>query len=134
VASAEQTAGTTVRRLTTDRASSAPDWGPGSASANTAPTITSLRPTIDSTVTDRTPLIGAKVTDVETNLAKSNITLFLDGIGIARAEFFYNRETDRLRYTPETALSLGKHTVRVVARDPEGLVKRRVWSFRIARQ
>jgi hypothetical protein len=91
-----------------------------------------LRPAKDSTTTDRTPLIGAKVTDAQTDLAKSNITLFLDGTKIARTEFSYNRDTDRLKYTPETNLSLGEHTVKVVARDPEGLVTRKLWTFSIA--
>jgi len=127
-ASAQTTSETTVRRLTTatDGSSTEPDWGP-----NTAPTITKLRPANGSTTTDRTPLIGAKVTDAQSNLAKSNITLFLDGIKIARTEFSYNRDTDRLNYTPETNLSLGKHTVKVVARDPGGLVKTRSWSFSV---
>jgi Tol biopolymer transport system component len=125
-ASAQTTSETTVRQLTTDGASTDPDWGP-----NTAPTITNLRPAKGSTTTDRTPLIGAKVTDAQTNLTKSNLNLFLDGIRIARTEFAYNRDTDRLTYTPETNLSLGKHTVKVVARDPEGLVKRRSWSFSV---
>jgi Tol biopolymer transport system component len=125
-ASAQTTSEDAVRRLTTDGSSTEPDWGP-----NTAPTITNLRPAKGSTTTDRTPLIEAKVTDAQTNLAKSNITLFLDGTKIARTEFVYNRETDRLKYTPETDLSLGEHTVKVVARDPEGLVKKRSWSFSV---
>jgi len=127
-ASAQTTSETTVRRLTTDGSSTEPDWG-----LNTAPTITKLRPAKDSTTTDRTPLIGAKVTDAQTNLAKSNITLLLDGTKIARTEFSYNRDTDLLKYTPETNLSLGEHTVKVVARDPEGLVKTRSWSFSVVR-
>jgi Tol biopolymer transport system component len=128
--SAQTTSETTVRRLTTatDGASTEPDWGP-----NTAPTITNLRPANGSTTTDRTPLIGATVTDAQTNLAKSNITLFLDGTKIARTQFSYNRDTDRLNYTPQTNLSLGKHTVKVVARDQEGLVKTRSWSFSVVR-
>ena len=125
-ASAQTTSETTVRQLTTDGASTDPDWGP-----NTAPKITELRPAKGSTTTDRTPLIGAKVTDAQTNLTKSNLNLVLDGIRIARTEFAYNRDTDRLTYTPETNLSLGEHTVKVVARDPEGLVKRRSWSFSV---
>lgn len=127
-ASAQTTSEDAVRRLTTDGSSTEPNWGP-----NTAPTITKLHPANGSTTTDRTPLIGAKVTDAQTNLAKSNITLFLDGTKIARAEFSYNRDTDRLKYTPETNLSLGEHTVKVVARDPEGLVKTRSWSFSVVR-
>ena len=114
-----------------DRASAEPDWGRGVV--NTVPTITNLLPARDSSTPDRTPLIGAKVSDAQTNLQKANITLFRDGTQIARTQFTYDRVTDRLRYTPPIALSLGWHTVRVVARDPQGLVSQKVWSFRIVR-
>jgi dipeptidyl aminopeptidase/acylaminoacyl peptidase len=122
-----------VRRLTTDRLSSEPDWGHEATPTNTAPTITKLRPALDSTTRDRTPWIRAKVADAETNLGKSHLKLFLDGIRIAGTEIAYNRHSDRLRYRPEIALSLGQHTLKVVARDPEGLVTRKLWSFRVAR-
>jgi Tol biopolymer transport system component len=126
------TAGVVVTRLTRDRASVEPDWGRGVVK-NTVPTITNLLPARDSSTADRTPLIGAKVSDAQTNLQKANITLFRDGMQIARTQFTYDRVTDRLRYTPPIALSLGWHTVRVVARDPQGLVSQKVWSFRIVR-
>jgi Tol biopolymer transport system component len=122
-----------VRRLTTDQVSTEPDWGKNPAAPNTAPTITSLRPAMDSTTRNRRPRIRAKITDAETNLGKRHLRLFLDGIRIARTEFAYNRDTDRLKYKPRAALSLGRHTVRVVARDPEGLIHRKVWNFHIAR-
>src|SRR3712207_7813668 len=48
-----------------------------------------------------------------------SITVSLDGARIARDSFSYNRDTDRLRYTPGTDLSSTEHTVKVVARDPE---------------
>jgi Tol biopolymer transport system component len=127
-ASARTTSEDAVRRLTTDGSATEPDWG-----LNTRPKITKLRPAKDSTTTDRTPLIGAKVTDVQTNLANSNIKLFLDGTKIARTEVSYNRDTDLLTYTPGTDLSLGEHTVKVVAQDPEGLVTRKLWSFSVVR-
>jgi Tol biopolymer transport system component len=122
------TAAATVSQLTSNQGSSEPDWGRG----NTAPAITNLLPARDSTTTDRTPVIGARVTDAETNLAKANVTLFLDGVKITPTKFTYNRDTDRLRYTPAAALPLGKHSVQVVARDPQGLVTRKLWNFRIA--
>ena len=133
VANLDSAAETTPRRLTTDRVSTDPDWGPDAVPVNTAPTITGVRPVPGSTTRERTPNIGATVADAETNLTKSDLTLFLDGIRIARTKLDYSRRTDRLTYKPKTALSLGTHTARLVARDPEGLVSRRVWSFRIAR-
>ncbi len=48
-----------------------------------------------------------------------------------RPRFSYDRATDRLRYTPETGLSVGDHTVKVVARDPAELVGRKAWSFSV---
>jgi dipeptidyl aminopeptidase/acylaminoacyl peptidase len=125
-------AATAARRLTNDHGSSEPDWG-RNVVVNTAPTITNLLPAPNSATTDRTPLTGAKVSDAQTNLSKAHITLFRDGTQIARTQFTYDRVTDRLRYTPPVALSFGWHTVRVVARDPQGLVSQRVWSFRIVR-
>jgi Tol biopolymer transport system component len=126
---AEINATGTAIRLTRNQGSSEPDWG----RANTAPRITALLPARDATTTDRTPTIGAKVADAETNLSKAHIALFLDGTRIASAAYTYNRDTDRLRYTPTTTLPLGRHSVRVVARDPQGLVARKIWSFRIVR-
>jgi Tol biopolymer transport system component len=106
-----------------------PDWG--SLATNTAPAITSLRPAPGSTTTDRTPTIAATVTDEQSNLAKSNISLVLDGGTIPRTAFSYNQSTDTMSYTPEKKLKWGTHTVKVVARDGSGLSKTRSWSFEI---
>ncbi len=99
--------------------------------ANTAPSITPLAPRPASTIKDRTPLIKATVVDKETDLAKSNIKLFLDGQQIMMT-FNYYRSTDTLSYTPSSNLALGKHTVKVVAKDAQGLSTARSWSFTIA--
>jgi dipeptidyl aminopeptidase/acylaminoacyl peptidase len=128
LAAAARTSAETVRRLTTDRLSTDPDWG---AAPNTAPAITNLRPARGSIITNRKPAIGARVTDAETNLARSHVTLFVDGTRTARTELVYDRDADRLRYIPKTPLSLGAHFVRVVARDAEGLVSQKAWRFRI---
>jgi dipeptidyl aminopeptidase/acylaminoacyl peptidase len=108
-----------------------PDWQPITASTNTAPTITNMRPAPGSTTTDRTPTIAATVKDQQTNLAKSNITLFLDGATIPRTAYSYNQSTDRMSYTPQKNLMLGNHTVKVVARDASGLSTPKSWSFKI---
>ncbi len=93
------------------------------------PTITSLRPAPGSQITDRTPSIGAKVRDTQTELARSNISLFVDGQRITT--FTYNQETDRLTYTPSSKLSLGQHTVRVTARDASSLSTTKGWGFKV---
>ena len=105
-----------------------PDWQP---TTNTASTITSLRPPPGSSTTDRTPTIAATVTDQQTNLAKSNITLVLDDVTIPRSTFSYNQLTDRMIYTPEKKLSFSKHAIRVIARDGSGLSTTKRWSFTI---
>jgi hypothetical protein len=97
---------------------------------NTSPTISGLKPTPGSTTRDRTPTVGAKVTDAETNLAKSNIRLYVDG---NRRDFSYDRSTDRLSFTPGTNLSFGGHTVKIVATDASALASTKSWSFKVVR-
>jgi Tol biopolymer transport system component len=107
-----------------------PDW---QLTTNTAPTITSLRPPPGSTTTDRTPTIAATVTDQQTNLAKSTITLVLDDVTIPRSAYSYNQSTDRMSYTPQKKLSFGKHALKVIAEDGSGLSTTKRWSFEIVR-
>ncbi len=78
--------------------------------ANTKPTITNLKPAPGSSTRDRTPLIAATVRDEQTNLAKTNIKLFMDGN--KKTTFSYDRSTDRLSYT-SGRLSFGRHTVKI---------------------
>jgi Tol biopolymer transport system component len=108
------------------------DWQPTTAAPNTAPTITDVRPVPGSTTTERTPTIAATVTDQQTNLAKSNLTLLVDDVTILRTAFSYNRSADRMRYTPEKKLSLGSHAVEVIAQDGSGLSTTERWGFKIA--
>lgn len=98
-------------------------------SVNSAPTVTNLAPASGGNTTDRTPNIKATVSDVQTDLAKSNITFYLDGN--QKSTFAYDASTDRLSFIPGGKLAYGKHTVKVVARDPQGLVATRSWSFTV---
>ena len=96
----------------------------------TAPEISGLSPAPGSKIRNRTPTIGATVSDSNTNLVKDKIRLWVDG---RRAERFpYDRATDRLSYTA-SKLDLGRHTVLIVARDGEGLSARRSWAFAVRR-
>jgi hypothetical protein len=70
------------------------------------------------------------VTDKETDLAKANIRLYLDG---KAKGFAYDRATDRLSFVPKGGLDRGKHEVRIVARDGGGLSAAGSWSFRVTR-
>ncbi len=107
-----------------------PDWGVSAAvTANTAPTVTNLSPVPNSTTSDRTPTIKATVTDKETNLQKSNIKFFLDGQ--EKTGFTYSASTDRLSFTPASALKAGTHTAKVVATDPLSLSTTKSWSFTV---
>lgn len=94
---------------------------------NTAPTVSAPNPRPGVTTGNRAVTIAATVRDRETDLAKSNITLFVDG---RKTGFGYSRATDRL--TKKTTLAPGRHTVRVVARDGQGMSKTATWSFRVS--
>lgn len=103
-----------------------PDW---QAIPNTRPVISAPKPSPGSKIRDATPLIGAVVSDGETNLQKANVKLYVDG----RAKTFsYIAATDRLTHK-SAKLKPGSHTVKVDARDPEGLTGTRIWSFKVAR-
>ncbi len=67
-----------------------------------------MKPAPGSAIRDRTPLIAATVSDADTELAQSNMRLFVDGR--ARA-FSYNADTDRLSRL-SNRLAYGRHTVR----------------------
>ncbi len=56
----------------------------------------------------------------------------MDGNPIAAADFSYNQTTDKLNYKTNQ-LSLGGHTVRIVATDTKGLSTQETWSFRVRR-
>jgi hypothetical protein len=56
----------------------------------------------------------------------------VDGNPIAAADFSYNQTTDKLSYKTNQ-LSLGGHTVRIVATDTKGLSTQETWSFRVRR-
>ena len=102
----------------------------GNGIFNTAPRITAVRPVPNSKTKDRTPTIKATVRDGQTNLAKSNITLRVDGRRIAN--FRYNQATDKLTYTSRR-LSFRKHRVEIVAKDGQGLSARKLWRFTVVR-
>jgi len=94
--------------------------------ANTAPVILGVQPS--SAIRDRTPIISATVRDDETELAETQIELYIDGR--LKQGFIYDAPTDGLTYQ-SGRLSTSRHTVRVVADDGQGLVEARTWSFTI---
>lgn len=96
---------------------------------NTAPSVSSMRPVPGSRTHDRTPLIRATVSDLETNLSSANISLRVDG---QLKSFSYDPSTDRLTRL-SNRLSYGRHQVKIVANDGQGLSTTRTWSFKIVR-
>jgi Tol biopolymer transport system component len=102
------------------------DW-----QANTAPTVTNLQPSPNSTTRDKTPTIRATVKDLQTDLAKANVRLTVDGKAVAETKFSYNASTDGLAFTPERELSAGRHTVKVAAKDDVLLAGQSIWNFRV---
>jgi len=97
----------------------------------TTPLITAPRPSPGSKTGDRTPAIRATVKDLQTNLRKADIKLYVDSRRVKN--FAYDRATDRLKYTPDRNLARGETGVTVVALDPEDNRTERRWSFRITR-
>ncbi|HET7270638.1 MAG TPA: S8 family serine peptidase, partial [Rubrobacter sp.] len=93
------------------------------------PIITSVKPAPGFTAKDRTPTVGATVRDSVTQLAKTDIRLRIDGKAISA--FSYDRDMDRLSYTPKENLSYGNHTIRVEATDREHNKGWRQWTFKV---
>lgn len=80
-------------------------------------------------MSDRTPIIRATVKEEQTDLAKTDIAFFLDGN--QKGAFAYDASTDRLSFTPGSRLALGRHTVKVVATDEQGLQTAESWRFTV---
>ncbi len=97
---------------------------------STGPTVSAMKPKPGSRTRDRTPAIGATVSDDRTELTDSHIELYLDGK--KRTKFTYNEGTDRLSYTAPR-LSYSKHTVKVVATDGTDNKSVKSWRFTVRR-
>jgi thermitase len=96
------------------------------------PTVTSNVPKSGSRTRDTTPNISAIVRDSQTNLAKGNLKLFIDGKQVAASAFSYNASTDKMTHTARR-LSYARHSVRLDARDRAGNVVSKRWSFYVVR-
>ena len=63
-------------------------------------------------------------------LKQSNIKRSVDGRQVSAFTYDPNREL--LTYTPQSNLSLGKHSVKLVVKEAEGLTATKSWSFSAA--
>lgn len=99
---------------------------------NTAPLITDVRPAASAKIRKRTPTMGAIVRDAQTDLTVNGIqAVYLDGRQISA--FSYDRGTNQLTLRPAGRLSYSRHTVKIVAQDPQGLIGTRNWRFTVIR-
>jgi hypothetical protein len=102
---------------------------PVAPSAHGGLKVKAINPKPGSKTNDRTPLIKAKVTDNNGTVKKSGIKLYLDGNKINN--FTYKSGKGLVEYTPNNDLSIGKHSVKVVAKDNKGHKDREKWSFHV---
>jgi Tol biopolymer transport system component len=94
------------------------------------PTTGGMSPRHTSVIRDTTPTIKATVKDNLTNLQKSNIRLYVNGVLISPTKYSYSAATDQLLYN-SPKLGKGKKTVKIVATDRAGNVGARSWYFKI---
>ncbi|MGF9759145.1 hypothetical protein AAII07_28490, partial [Microvirga sp. 0TCS3.31] len=80
---------------------------------------------------DRTPTVGAIITDRHSSVRAGDLKLFVDGEQVRGVR--YDARTDRMTWTPKRALASGRYTVRLVAEDALGNRTVERWGFRIRR-
>ena len=114
----------------TDPSPASRSWAVDTAVDASDPTISAPRPAPGARLRDRTPRVGAVVTDAEEDLSADSMDLYVDG----RARTFdYSRDTGKLIHTSKR-LSGGRHTVRVEATDGTGNTAVRSWGFKVVRR
>ena len=99
---------------------------------NQKPYVIRVNPDRGCQITDTTPTVRATVGDDTANLRKRNIRFFFDGE--RKRTYDYSRSTDGLVYVRAKPVALGKHTVKIVARDHSGdTIKKRTkrWTFEV---
>ncbi|MDZ5661737.1 ThuA domain-containing protein [Nocardioides sp. S-58] len=96
---------------------------------NTGPRVRALTPT--GTTRDRTPEVGATVTDARSSVRGRSLALSIDGKRVDGVRFDARR--DRMTWLPERALARGRHTVRLVAEDALGNRTVTTWRFTVRR-
>jgi len=80
---------------------------------------------------DRSPKVGAIVTDRLSSVRADDLELFVGGEQVRGVE--YDASKDRMTWTPKRALAPGRYTVRLVAEDALGNRTVETWVFTIRR-
>lgn len=93
------------------------DPGDGDTVNESAPVIGTVTPT-RSQIRDTTPRFSATVKDSQTNLGKSNISVYVDGKRFHR--FSYSTVADKVSGVSRKLKAGKRHTIKIVADDGEG--------------
>jgi cytochrome c len=113
--------------------------GPGGADATpataswtvdrTGPRVRKVTP--KGTTRDRTPKVGATVSDRLSAVRAGDLKLFVGGERVRGVRWDARR--DRMTWTPKAALAAGRYTVRLVAEDALGNRSVERWGFTVRR-
>jgi PKD repeat protein/type 1 glutamine amidotransferase len=95
----------------------------------TGPRVRKVTP--KGTTRDRTPKVGAIVTDRLSSVRAGDLKLFVGGERVRGVR--YDARKDRMTWTPKRALAPGRYAVRLVAEDALGNRTVETWRFTIRR-
>ncbi len=98
--------------------------------SNVRPDITVTTPGPGAKIKAKKPLISATVED-DASLSKSGVSLFVDGG--RKTNFAYDAATGKLTYR-SSRLAPKAHTVKIAARDSQGLSSTETWRFTVTRR
>lgn len=88
-----------------------------------------LNPYVGEEITDRQPMIGVKLPQLDPPIAPTTIMFFVDGSDVTAET---NVSTEYLFYTPQIPLKLGNHNVRITYKDTAGTDQPSVqWDFTV---
>jgi PKD repeat protein len=93
---------------------------------DTAPVVRRIRPT--GVVRDRTPTVRATVRDRHSAVRRRDLVMRIDG---RRVDVRYDARRGVLSWTPQRALSRGRHVVRLAVADTAGNRRVVTWRFRV---
>jgi len=96
------------------------------------PKAEDFTPEAGSRTSDRTPSVGAVVSDEGRDLSRGDIRLRMDGREIR--SFSYDRDTDRLEYVPSGKMDRGVHAVKIMVRDDAGNRAEETWRFEVVKR